>query len=408
MLLKLLFAALGRQPRRKAMAFFALALGASAATTAAVLWLGIGDRLMEELKAYGANLMIEPVEGQSVLRESDLPKLETCFWRNNIQAASPLLIGHVQRRDGSTEVIGAWFQQKAGAIPLSFAALHPWMRVVEGRWPSDMALEGVYEAVTDRRITVPSNATLHLPGNNRALSLRIVGVLAGEETASNGPRLWMPLPAAQQLLGRPGAIDRVLIRALTTPEYGLLEKLHRDPKTLPAADYENWSCTSYPSTIALSIEKIWPGAHVQVQRKITEAEGRFLDQARLLVGLLALLGLSGAALAVWSTMSFAVNEERPWIALLRTLGATSWHIAAIYLGQALVLAVAGAALGIALGSLEAGSIARVSVGAPLPFPPAAPALALAVCLAIAIAGTVGPIRAALRLDPAPVLHEQVA
>ena len=67
----------------------------------------IGDRIHKELAVYGANIVITPAASQlevklgsttvqpatanAFLHESDLAKLKTIFWANNITAISPEL-----------------------------------------------------------------------------------------------------------------------------------------------------------------------------------------------------------------------------------------------------------------------------------------------------------------------------
>ncbi len=107
MFLRLLWESFRRQRRRKALAGLAILLGTTAVTAMLALATTIGDRIHKELAVYGANLVItpqanlldikiggvdiKPATGGSYLKASDLPKLKTIFWANNITGVSPEL-----------------------------------------------------------------------------------------------------------------------------------------------------------------------------------------------------------------------------------------------------------------------------------------------------------------------------
>src|SRR5439155_15188542 len=96
-----------RRPRRKLLTAAALALGMAVATAALSVSLDVGDRLAQEFRSLGANLVvtpeadslplevggvdIRPANSGAYLPEADLPKIKTVFWHNNIIAFAPVL-----------------------------------------------------------------------------------------------------------------------------------------------------------------------------------------------------------------------------------------------------------------------------------------------------------------------------
>src|SRR5579864_2645608 len=94
-----------RKPRRKILTAAALALGMAVATATLEVALDVGDRLAHEFRSLGANLLVtpasdtlpleiggvdyRPVDAGAYLPESDLGKLKTIFWRNNIVGFAP-------------------------------------------------------------------------------------------------------------------------------------------------------------------------------------------------------------------------------------------------------------------------------------------------------------------------------
>src|SRR4029077_17992045 len=85
----------------------ALSLGMAVATAALSVSLDVGDSLSEEFKALGANLVVtpgadslpleiggvdfRPANSGAYLPESDIPRIKSVFWHNNIMALAPIL-----------------------------------------------------------------------------------------------------------------------------------------------------------------------------------------------------------------------------------------------------------------------------------------------------------------------------
>src|SRR5216110_2865838 len=107
MFFRLVADSFGRRPRHKLLTGAALALGMGVATAALGVALDVGDRLAKEFRSLGANLLVtpqadslpleiggvdyRPVNAGAYLPETDLPKLKTIFWHNNILGFAPLL-----------------------------------------------------------------------------------------------------------------------------------------------------------------------------------------------------------------------------------------------------------------------------------------------------------------------------
>ena len=62
MFLRLLFESFRRQKRRKTVALLAITLGMSIATAMIAVGTDIGDKINQELRSLGANLVLTPVE----------------------------------------------------------------------------------------------------------------------------------------------------------------------------------------------------------------------------------------------------------------------------------------------------------------------------------------------------------
>ncbi|MDO5727552.1 MAG: ABC transporter permease, partial [Bowdeniella nasicola] len=138
-----------------------VALGASVATSMLSVMFDVGDKINQELKAYGANITVKP-KGAAVvqdlyhfkqtqdqgayLAEDELINLKSIFWTYNIIDFAPLLHTEADLSvNGTTheaaEVVGTWFNHEIvppAQDPLitGLGHLRGWW-TISGQWPSD-------------------------------------------------------------------------------------------------------------------------------------------------------------------------------------------------------------------------------------------------------------------------------
>src|SRR6478672_3824506 len=162
MFLRLLFESFRRQKRRKSVALLAIALGMSIATAMIAVGNDIGDKINQELRSLGANLVITPVEDTldvniggvnlkpasegAFIAEQDLIKIKSIFWEHNIKGYAPFLSDQktfaAKGNSFNAELIGTYFDQPLRYGKESFVTgvrtVNPWWTVV-GEWPQDYA-----------------------------------------------------------------------------------------------------------------------------------------------------------------------------------------------------------------------------------------------------------------------------
>src|SRR5450755_1370622 len=160
MFLRLVTDSIRRRPRHKLLTGAALALGMAVATAALSVSLDVGDRLSHEFRSLGANLLVtpqadtlpleiggvdyRPVNAGTYLPESDLPKIKSVFWHNNILAFAPMLeirahvLSFPADHWSEASLVGTWAEHDitlpdGGTFKTGVAKTSPWWRV-EGRW----------------------------------------------------------------------------------------------------------------------------------------------------------------------------------------------------------------------------------------------------------------------------------
>ncbi len=434
MFLRLVADSFTRRPRRKILSMAALAMGMAVATAALSVSLDVGDRLAKEFRSLGANLLVtpqadslpleiggvdyRPVNAGTYLPEADLGKLKTIFWRFNIMAFAPILDVPVQAWSpasknwsspgavGNATVIGTWSEH---SVPIPDGSnyvtgvekTNPWWHV-EGNWFKEDSEECLVGAGFSKSSGVKVGDTLNVRGANDAngwRALKVVGILS-----TGGPEddaVVVPLTTAQTLAGKPGMYRRLYVSALTKPEDAFARK---DPKTMTPAEFDQWYCSPYISSIALQISEELKGTDVRVIRRVAEGEGNVLRRVRTLLWLVTFAALLAAALAVGASAAASVIERRTEIGLMKALGANSGLVGVLLAAEQLLLAFVGGGIGYAVGIV----LARVLGERIFGFTPEPKLFVLLIILGLAalvtLLGSAFPLRQASRYDPAPILR----
>jgi putative ABC transport system permease protein len=460
MFLRLVADSFTRRPRRKLLTGAALALGMAVATAALSVSLDVGDRLAQEFRSLGANLIVtpqadslpleiggvdyRPANSGAYLPESDLPKLKSIFWHNNIIAFAPILEadGYLAAKQSEldafhpgTEVplIGTWAAQpvylpgSGETFTTGIEKTSPWFQI-EGRWFAANGGEVDRVEVRGTPGTGSGHSYVSAPaecvvGANLAkrLGIRIgdrpyVNVATMEKMASyflcaitgilstggaEDNAVLLPLRVVQGYTGKPGRYRKLYVSALSKPEDNFAR---RDPKSMTADEFERWSCSPYVSSIAYSIQQALPGSDVRVIRRVAEGEGNILSHVRTLLWLVTFAALLAAALAVGASSAASVIERRPEIALMKALGAGRGSVGFLLAAEQLLLAVAGGGVGYAFGIILARVVGEKIFGAA----PEPSLLVFVIILALAagvtMLGSAIPLRRAAHFQPAPILR----
>lgn len=417
MFARLLFRSLRARRARLALALVAVSLGVAVATMLATLSLGVGDDLARELRRAGPNFVVVPSGSRwpfdlggaayrpalagAALGDTVVAALRTTFWRNNLLAAAPELSAHGRVGGREATVIGTWFDHDAGVSPESWrtgvAALRPHWNV-SGRWPAEDGEEIALGQSLAAALGLKPGDPVTLEINGRTLTPQVSGVVSagGLEDA----QAWMALGELQSITGRVGQADRVWLSALVKPEPPRAEP---DPARDPRG-FERWECTAYPSNIADTFRERLSGAEVLPMSEVLAGEGRVVERLDLLMVLLGLAALSASTLGLLSTTAATVVERRVEIALMRSLGASSRQLGALLFGETLLVAAFGGALGWGVGSVAALLVHGGSFGAGGTIHPMLLPVAVVLAAGVATLGTLGPLRVALRIEPARVLR----
>src|SRR6266567_5814024 len=421
MFVRLVYESFRRQKRRKLLAGAAITLGVTVATAMIAVATDIGDKINRELRTIGANLVVTPQEDSldveiggvnlkpptdgAFLNEADLPKIKGTFWHNNITGFAPVLPVNVAvEQDGKREevtLLGTYFAKQVSFGTEQFTtgvrSTHPWWKV-SGAWPEDSSRNVLVGERLASRLGQKSGDEVMLAGRQ----LHVSGILSTGGAEDN--QIVAPLALAQEILGRPGAVRRVYVSALTKPEDAFAR---RDPKSLSGAIYDRWYCTPYPQAIAFQLAEAIPHSHADQIRQVSQNEGAVLTRIEGLIFLITLAALLASALAVSAAMATTVFERRTEVGLMKALGAGRLAVASIFLAEATLLALLGGLAGFVVGAALAHEIGHSIFNSDISIPPVLLPVILAIAVMVTFAGSAAAIRRAVGLDPVFALRGEL-
>ncbi len=268
-------------------------------------------------------------------------------------------------------------------------------RLIEGRplRPEDAA-EAVavvgqvfatqYRVGLGDEVVIPAEvlgATGALPRSE--LRARVVGVVASGVVFPDN-QVFVPLRVLQGVLGRPGEVDNLWVRAR--------------------------SATAVPEVEAGLRRLLGGSADVLSVRAPARRVADSLEAVRASSLLASLVAVLAAGLVAFFTMALVARERRREVGVLKALGASDRLVAVQSLAEALALGLLGGVVGVGLTALGGGRLAGALVGTPegLGDPvrpsPGVAAAGVLVGMAASALGSVLPIRRAARMRPAEAIR----
>jgi len=417
MFVRLVYESFHRQRQRKLLVAIAVTLGATVSTAMIGIALGIGDKISHEARAYGANLVVTPEEDSldvqigsvnlkpaasgAYLDESALPKIKGIFWRNNIAAFTPELPATVQLNGADTTLLGTYFAKsvKFGTDQFTAGArtTFPWWKV-RGAWPDDDSQDVLVGEKLASLLNLQPGADLKINGAQH----RVSGSLS--TGSAEDDQVVAPLPVAQAILGKPGAIRKIFVSAVTKPEDAFAR---RNPDSLSPADRDRWYCSPYPQSIAYQLQEAIPHSRAEQIRQVAQNEGNVLSRITGLMLLITLAALFTSGLAVSAAMATAMFERRTEVGLMKALGAGHASLSSIFITESVLLACAGGVVGFLLGALLTREIGREIFGSSIDVQPVLLPVILGISIAVTFGGSAVAIRRAVKYDPVLALRGEV-
>ena len=200
------------------------------------------------------------------------------------------------------------------------------------------------------------------------------------------------------------SIDKIEVKALTTPDNDLARKASKNPNALTQDEWETWYCTAYPSSIAYQIEEVIPGSVAKQVRQVAALQGDVLQKTQAVMVLMTVLSLVAAAIAVANLMAASIGERGSELALMKAIGATDGAVSRLMLAETAVISLVGALVGALFGSGVAQIVGHVVFGSGITMRPMVFVLVFVLLAVTVLIASFSSIRSILNLKPAEVLH----
>ena len=427
MLFRMIRGVLFHQKGKMLLIAFTIALGASLATGMLNVMMDVGDKVNQELKNYGANIVVRPKDSSllseiydvgdqeelnaAYLNESDAGKLKTIFWAFNIVDFTPFLSTQVTLPDDTgAELTGTWFNHHlelptGETLDAGIVGMRSWWDVTSGRWldeKKDTADRIMVGTALAERMGWSVGDRVVLTASEGSRETEIIGIY--DAGGDEDEQLFSPLSLVQDLTGRVGKISSIEVSALTTPDNDLARRAAQNPKALSSRDYETWYCTAYVSAICYQIQEAIPDASAVAVRQVAEGEGAILEKTQLLMILITVLSLLGSALGISNLVTASVMERAQEIGLLKAIGARDHSITGVIMTEIMVTALLGGIVGYFMGFGFAQLIGINVFGSAVEMKPMVIPIVAGLVALVTLAGSLPAIRTVLRLKPAEVLH----
>ena len=373
-LIHIVLRALGHRRGRTVLLLAVLAMASSLATALGIVSSSMEKRVAEEVRKYGANLIVIPESARLDIGSGGLNfgvvsepaymqqrLVEEALVKSGLKAeVSFHLRGALQMKDADIMVEGVNFND--------IRRLFPWWQL-RGNWPA--AGETVIGSDLATRMKLKAGDTVELGSVDNKIQLRISGIVAsgGEED----DLLFMALPELQQALGLGGKLT--LVRLMVTAGGNTLK------------------------TSAAALQMLIPSAKVTEVRQTARTSEGLLAKVKLLMLMVTAVVLISAGSSVAGTMSTTVLERIKEIGLMKAVGGTRWEVMLIFCGEAALLGVLGGIAGYVFGSIIAQFITRTVFAASADFIPWFAGISLGVSLFLALLGSIGPMISVFKLDP---------
>ena len=430
MLFRMIRGVLFHQKSKMLLIAFTIALGASLATGMLNVMLDVGDKVNEELKTYGANIVVKPKASSllsdiysvsdsassslntAYLREDELGKIKTIFWTYNIKDFAPFLDASVRLGGGTeAEMVGTWFRHHLDlptgeSLDAGVTSLRSWWDLTDGRWIDEADEDALHEIMLGKELAaqagLKAGQTVNVAGSEGEETVTVVGIYdaGGDEDM----QIYAPLDLVQLLSGRENKVASIEVSAITTPDNELSRRAALNPAALSSTDYETWYCTAYVSAICYQIQEVITDSVASAVRRVAEGEGAILNKTQLLMILITALSLIGASLGISNLVTAGVMERSQELGLLKAIGARDSQITGVVVTEILVTALVGGVIGYFMGFGFAQMIGHSVFNASIEMKPLVIPIVAGLIILMAMAGCVPAIRMVLRLRPAEVLH----
>ena len=419
MFITMLFSAVFRRKSRALMAVIATLVGAATLFCLAAICLVVPQQMSDEMRAYGANIIVTPLEGE---------------WKNGIDRAMVLHTNDMVLAKGAMRSATYRYENvRINAAPYVLAGIDVrsvkslnkhWN--VDGSWPSSgnvMVGRDVASAMglkIGSRIVIAYRSSDNTDGSHKPAeksesksASKSANKSANQSAQNSSQQNLVEGRVSTDIMDTHGTTFRVCgILDTGGAEDSMLYALNADVNTLTrvkrGADVIAYS-SSAPSVDAVvrSINDM-TSMRVRAQQvtKVTAADTGIITMLRSLFCIVSLVVLVLMMVGVSTTISSIVQQRRNEIGLRKALGASARSIGVEFTAEAGLYGLIGGIAGTAVGYVFACLLAAMVFARDLGVNWWLVAFSVAFSLIASCVAALPPVLRASKIDPAIVLREE--
>ena len=392
MFFTMLWGAVFRRRSRAVMAVIASMVGAATLFCLAATCIAVPQQMNEEMRAYGANLIVTPSESAEKSHGIDT---------DTVKALNQMVKGSYSARSAAYRYesvrINSAPYTLAGITTKDVKALnHHWN--VTGDWPSKGNVMLGRDVADALGVSIGSTVT--------------IGYRASDDAQDSGA---LSQTEAQDIMENTGTEFRVGgIVDTGGSEDEIVYAVNADVAKLAGskrgADVIEYSVNAVGSELNDVVKSInanpSTGVKAQTVTKITSSDTRIIAMLQTLFWIVSLVVLVLTFVGVGTTISSIVSQRRNEIGLRKALGASSRAIGIEFYVESAIYGLIGGLIGTAIGYLLARVLCVSVFERAIGFNWLLGVASLLLSVLIAVIASIPPVRRATRIDPAIVLREE--
>ena len=437
MFFRMLFSAVFRRRSRAAMAVVASLVGAATLFCLAMICIAVPQQMNEEMRAYGANLIVTPTSSATTAGSSD----DSAAAKAGIDSAMVEHTSEMVAAKGSEKHATYRYENvRVNAAPYVMAGVnasevenlnHHW--VIDGSWPSDGKVLVGRDVADAIGLKVGSGITIgYRASDNSATSSATSAEGAGSANAETGGVSGSSASTSNgttstQSSGQPTQDGRVSSDIMDTSgtefrvagivdtggsEDSIIYATNADVNKLTGVtrgvDVIEYSAGASDLDALVASINDMTSMHVKAQQvtKITASDTRIITMLQTLFWIVSLVVLVLTLVGVGTTISSIVSQRRNEIGLRKALGASSSAIGVEFYVESAMYGLLGGLLGTAIGYGLAQWLCVTVFERSISFNGALGVASVLLAALVAVIASIPPVHRATRIDPAVVLREE--
>ena len=403
----MLWGAVFRRRSRAIMAVIAVLVGAATLFCLAAVCIAVPQQMNEEMRSYGANLIVTPSDSGASGAKSD--GISSAMAKNvNALVGGEHSAKSAAYRYESVRINSAPYTL-AGITTADVKALNRHWNVT-GDWPRKGNVMLGRDVADALGVKIGSRITIGYRASDNGGSASSEGALGQSE--SDVKRDGRVSSDIMDTAGTEFRVAGIVDTGGNEDEivYAVNGDIAKLAGSTRGADVIEYSVNAVGSDLDAIVKSLNAnpntGVKAQTVTKITSSDTRIITMLQTLFWIVSLVVLVLTLVGVGTTISSLVSQRRNEIGLRKALGASARAVGTEFYVESAIYGLVGGLLGTALGYLLARVLCQTVFDRAIGFNWLLGVASLMLSVLIAVLASVSPVRRATRIDPAVVLREE--